>query len=722
MSKHKRRLINGSPNNLLNDVLRVFANNSQQSFNYKQVAAQLNINDKSNRQLLNIMLDDLLKSSAIFEEKRGKFRINPSMVKFHSTQKSYITGKVDMKNTGKAYIISDELAEDVEIAASNTNRALNGDIVKVFIFPKRKSRRTEGEIIEIVERAKTKFVGIVKTYPKFAFLIPDNTSMPVDIFIPLENLKKAKDGEKAIAEIIDWPENSKNPFGKILDVLGMPGDNNVEMNSILAEFDFPLSFPKNVEDDAEKIPAEIPASEIKNRRDFRKITTFTVDPEDAKDFDDALSIQWLDYGKIEVGVHIADVGYYVKEGSPLDKEAYDRGTSIYLVDRVVPMLPERLSNGVCSLSPHTDKLCFSAVFVMNEKAEISEQWFGKTIINSNRRFNYEEVQQIIEKGEGEFSKEILTLNKLAVVLRNLRFKDGSIAFETTEVKFRLDENGKPLGVYIKENKDSNKLIEDFMLLANRKVAEIIGKPGDQNKNPKTFVYRIHDEPNPEKLTTFTAFVAKLGYKLRTQSRKSTIDSLNKLLDDVNGKGEQNMVESLAVRTMAKAVYSTTNIGHYGLSFKFYTHFTSPIRRYPDLMVHRLLFDYLNGKPSVSKDTYEDYCKHSSEMEKKAADAERASVKYKQVEFMQDKVGKEFDAVISGVSKWGIFVEIKENKCEGLVSLRDMEDDYYYLDEENYCVIGQRYNKIYKLGDDVRIIVKRANLAKKQLDFTFAEAL
>ncbi len=720
MSKLNRKQSNGSPNNLLNDVLRVFANNPQQSFNYKQVAAQLNINDRSNRQLMNIMLEDLVKSSAIFEEKRGKFRINPAMVKFHSTQKSYITGKVDMKNSGKAYIISDELAEDVEIAPNNTNRALNGDIVKVFIFPKRKSRRTEGEIIEIVERAKTKFVGIVKVYPKFAFLIPDTGSMPVDIFIPLENIKKAKDGEKAIAEIIDWPENSKNPFGKITDVLGRPGDNNVEMNSILAEFDFPLSFPKNVEADAERIPAEVPASEIKNRRDFRKITTFTVDPEDAKDFDDALSIQWLPNGKIEVGVHIADVSYYVKEGSPLDKEAYDRGTSIYLVDRVVPMLPERLSNGVCSLSPHTDKLCFSAVFEMNEKAEISDQWFGKTIINSARRFNYEEVQQIIENGEGELSKEILTLNKLAVILRNLRFKDGSIAFETTEVKFRLDENGKPLGVYIKENKDSNKLIEDFMLLANRKVAEMIGKPGDQNKNPKTFVYRIHDEPNPEKLSTFTAFVAKLGYKLKIQSRKSTIDSLNKLLEDVNGKGEQNMVESLAVRTMAKAIYSTNNIGHYGLSFKYYTHFTSPIRRYPDLLVHRLLFDYLNAKPSVSKDVYEDLCKHSSEMEKKAAEAERASVKYKQVEFMQDKVGKDFDAVISGVSKWGIFVEIKENKCEGLVSLRDMDDDYYYLDEENYCVIGQRHNKIYKLGDNVRITVKKANLAKKQLDFVFAE--
>jgi ribonuclease R len=720
MPKNTKKQSGGGPNNLLNDILKVFANNPHLSLNYKQVAAKLNINDRSNRQLLNIMLEDLIKSSAIQEEKRGKYRINPEMVKFYSTQKTYITGRVDMKNTGKAYIISDEVPEDVEIAPNNTNRALNGDIVKVYIFPKRKGRRSEGEVVEIIERSKTKFVGIVKVSAKFAFLLPDTSSMPVDIFIPLENLNKAKDGEKAIAEIIDWPENSKNPFGKIIDVLGKPGDHNVEMNSILAEFDFPLSFPKNVEAEAESIPAEIPKKEIEKRRDFRPITTFTIDPEDAKDFDDALSIRWLPDGKIEVGVHIADVSYYIKEGSVLDQEAYLRGTSIYMVDRVIPMLPERLSNGVCSLSPDTDKLCFSAVFTMNEKAEISEQWFGKTIINSNRRFNYEEVQQIIENGSGELSNEILTLNKLAVLLRNERFKNGSIAFETTEVKFRLDDKGKPLGVYIKEIKDSNKLIEDFMLLANRKVAELIGKPGEQNKNPKTFVYRIHDEPNPEKLSIFSTFVAKLGYKIRTQSRKSTIDSLNKLLEDVVGKGEQNMIESLAIRTMAKAYYSTNNIGHYGLSFTYYTHFTSPIRRYPDLLVHRLLFEYLNGKPSVGKEVYEDKCKHSSEMEKKAADAERASVKYKQVEFLQDKIGVEFEGVISGVSKWGIFVEIKENMCEGMVSLRDMEDDYYYLDEDNYCVIGQRYNKIYKLGDNVKIIVKRANLSRKQLDFSFSE--
>ena len=701
-------------NKLVNDILALFAENPSQSFNYKQISAKLFANDKSNNQLLTILLADLVARDAIKELKKGKFQINPSLVKFHHT-KSYITGKIDMKSTGKAYLISADLTDDVLIMPNNTNRALNGDLVKVFIFPQRKNRKTEGEVVEIIERAKTKFVGILQLSERFAFVVPDNTSMPVDIFIPKDNLNKAKNNEKVLVEITDWPKNAKNPFGNIVHVLGKPGDNNVEMNSILAEFGFPLSFPKGVEKAAEQMLNTIPNEEISKRRDFRDTITFTIDPEDAKDFDDALSISFLPNGNYEVGVHIADVAYYVTQGDLIDQEAYERGTSIYLVDRVIPMLPEHLSNGLCSLSPHTDKLCFSAVFELNEKAEIINQWFGKTIINSNRRFNYEEAQKIIESGEGDYAKEMLKLNQLATLLREERFKNGSIAFETTEVKFKLDDKGKPISVYVKEYKDSNKLIEDFMLLANRKVAAFIGKKQDANAI-KTFVYRVHDEPNPEKLNTFNEFVGKLGYKMKINNRKNVIDSLNKLLHDVTGKGEQNMIENLAIRTMAKAYYTTNNIGHYGLSFDFYTHFTSPIRRYPDLMVHRLLYAYLNNGSSANKTEYEDKCKHSSDMEKLAADAERASIKYKQVEFLIDKIGQTFDGVISGVSKWGIFVEIKDNKCEGMISLRDMEDDFYYLDEENYCVIGQRNGTKYKLGDEIKIKVKRANLSRKQLDF------
>ncbi len=714
---HKKKKQKNTQNPLINDILKVFADNPTQSFNYKQLASRLNISDSGNKQLLNVILTDLVSKGSLNELKRGKYQINPALVKFHGSAKSYITGVIDMKPTGKAFLISAEVGEDIVIAPNNTNRALNGDKVKVYIFPARKGRRTEGEVIEIIERAKTRFVGILQSSGKFAFLVPDNASMPVDIFIPKENLNGAKDGEKVMAEITDWPERAKNPFGNIIHILGKPGDNNVEMNSILAEYGFPLAFPEEVIKDAGKIPGTITEKEISSRRDFRNVVTITIDPEDAKDFDDALSILWLPNGNYEVGVHIADVSHYVKPSGPVDEEAYQRGTSVYLVDRVIPMLPENLSNELCSLSPHTDKLCFSAVFELNEKAEILNQWFGKTIINSSRRFNYEEAQSVIETGEGDYAKEVLKLNQLSTLLREERFKNGSIAFETTEVKFKLDEKGKPLSVYVREYKDSNKLIEDFMLLANRKVAEFIGA---NKKEAKTFVYRVHDEPNPEKLGTFTEFVSKLGYRMKTSSRKSTIDSFNKLLSDVTGKGEQNMIENLAIRTMAKAYYTTNNIGHYGLTFDFYTHFTSPIRRYPDLMVHRLLFDYLNKQPSANKELYEDKCKHSSNMEKLAADAERASVKYKQVEFLMDKVGQTFEGVISGVSKWGLFVELAENKCEGMVSLRNMEDDYYYLDEENYCVIGQRSGNTYKLGDKVNVIVKRADLSKKQLDFELVE--
>jgi ribonuclease R len=586
----------------------------------------------------------------------------------------------------------------------------------VHLFPKRKNRKQEGVIVEIVERAKKQFVGIVHVSKRFAFLVPDSQLINVDIYIPLTALKGAKHGQKAVALITEWPEKATNPIGEIIHVLGQPGDNNVEMNAILAEFDFPLEFPKAAEAEAKKIKNEVAPEEIARRRDFRNIWTCTIDPVDAKDFDDALSLQKLPDGNWEVGVHIADVSHYVTPGSAIDTEAYERGTSIYLVDRTIPMLPEQLSNLVCSLRPDEEKLCFSAVFKMNNKAEILDEWFGRTVIKSNRRYAYEEVQVMIEGADGDFKDELMTLHSLSSKLREERFKKGSIAFKSQEVKFKLDENGKPIGVMIKEQKEANYLIEDFMLLANRRVAERIATRKNKEGEAKTFVYRIHDEPNPEKLVRFSEFLKKLGYGFQTSSRRSITTSFNSLFEQILGKGEENMIETIAIRTMARAEYTTTNIGHYGLSFRYYTHFTSPIRRYPDLMVHRLLQRYLDDKPSVSRDEYEEKCKHSSDMERRAMEAERASVKYKQAEYLMDRIGEEFDGLISGVSKWGIFVELVESKCEGMVSLRLMNDDFYYLDEENYRIIGQRWGKVYRLGDKIRIKVKKIDLQKKQMDF------
>jgi len=714
MTKKKQNNPDLTKNAFVNQVFSFFSERPTSSFNYRQTASQLGITDKREKEQVRKAIEELTIQGSLIETNRGKYKLNPQLIAA-VTKANTLTGIVDMKSTGKAYVTTPDLPEDIFIAAGNTHHALNGDKVKVHLFPKRKDRKPEGMIVEIVERARKQFVGIIHVSKRFAFLVPDSASIPVDIYIPLGATKGARDGQKVVARISEWPEQATNPIGEIIHVLGEPGDNNVEMNSILAEFDFPLKFPKAAEDEAKKIKNEVPEAEIKKRRDFRNTWTCTIDPADAKDFDDALSLQKLPNGTWEVGVHIADVSHYVRPGSAIDSEAYDRGTSIYLVDRTIPMLPEQLSNLVCSLRPAEDKLCYSAVFNMNDKAEVLSEWFGRTVINSNRRYAYEEVQAILEGADGDYKEELQVLHKLASKLREDRFRKGAIAFKSQEVKFKLDDKGKPVGVMIKEQKEANWLIEDFMLLANRRVAQKIGDRKG-NGEAKTFVYRVHDEPNPDKLANFSEFLKKLGYKFQTGSRKSISTSFNQLFDKIIGKGEENMIETIAVRTMMRAEYSTQNIGHYGLAFSFYTHFTSPIRRYPDLMVHRLLNRYLEGKPSVDREEYEEYCVHSSEMERKAMEAERASIKYKQAEYLLDKIGQEFDGLISGVSKWGIFVELTESKCEGMIPLRNMNDDFYYLDDENYRIIGQRTGMIYRLGDSIRIRVKKIDLQKKQMDF------
>ena len=707
-------------NSYIKSLLKIFAKNPFEALNYKQVASRMGAFDKGSRKMIADTILSLAEEKILIEERKGKYKIDPKYINDDLLPQNYVIGTIDMKQTGKAYVIpNNDTMEDIMISANNTRHALHGDTVKVLLFPARRMHKQEGQVVEIIQRAKTRFVGRIQLQSHFAFLIPDNKSMAVDIFIPLENLCNARNGDKALVEMTEWPKHLNNPVGKVVQVLGKPGDNNVEMQSILAEFDFPLSFPKEVEKAADKITMDIPDEEIARRKDFRNITTFTIDPADAKDFDDALSIRKLDNGNYEVGVHIADVSHYVIENGAIDYEAYNRGTSVYLVDRTIPMLPERLCNGVCSLRPNEDKLCFSAVFEMNNDAVVINKWFGKTVINSDRRFSYEEAQAVIETGQGDLSEEILKLNAMATILREQRYKDGAINFDTKEVKFILDNNAKPIGVYTKEAKEANFLIEEFMLLANKSVAEHIGKVKERKK-AKTFVYRVHDEPNPEKLGTFVQFVAKLGYKIKTTSRKTLADSFNKLFVDIEGKGEQNMIDSIAIRTMSKAYYSTDNIGHYGLGFPYYTHFTSPIRRYPDLMVHRLLQSYLNNGSSANIEFCEEQCKHSSLMERKAAEAERTSVKYKQAEFLADKIGQVFPALISGVSKWGIYAEIEENKCEGMISLGTLQDDYYYLDEDNYQVIGRRYGRQYKLGDSIKIKVLRVDMEKKQMDFALIE--
>nr|MBP7039260.1 ribonuclease R [Bacteroidales bacterium] len=599
----------------------------------------------------------------------------------------YLTGTVDMTRMGYGYIISDEIEDDVFVAARNLNTALHGDKVKVWLYARKKGSRPEGEVVEILERWKSSFVGTLEVMPGFAFLIPDNKNMPFDIFIPASALKGGKQGQKAVARITEWKRNSKNPVGEIVTVLGEPGLHSTEMHAILAEYELPYAFTEEVEKDAASINGMITEKDIRERKDFRDVPTFTIDPEDAKDFDDALSLRKLENGNWEAGIHIADVTYYVKPGSLTEEEARQRATSVYLVDRVVPMLPERLSNDICSLRPGEDKLCFSAVFELNEKAEVQNEWFGRTVINSDRRFSYGEAQLVIDTGEGDMKDQLLLLHDLAQKLRSKRFAYGAFSFEREEVQFELDENGKPLGVKFRDMGTANQLIEEFMLLANRRVAEYVGK----KLRGRTFVYRVHDKPDPEKISNFRAFITRFGYKL-TSDEKNLPKAMNRLMKEVAGRSEQNIIETIALRAMAKAVYSTDNIGHYGLAFKHYTHFTSPIRRYPDMMVHRLLTAYLNHDDPGNKEKIEKHCQHSSKMERLAAEAERASIKYKQVEFMSERIGQVFDGVISGVTEWGIYVEIIENQCEGMVSIRDLHDDYYEYDEENYCIRGKSTGK------------------------------
>ena len=708
--KKKRAGTTFNKKNLKKEILTVFYDNPQQTYNYKQLAQAAGIKDPEIIRLVNVVLDELNEGEKIEQVQRGKFKLR--------SRSGYITGRVELQPQGFAFIDSEEADEPVLVSQDNLNHAMAGDLVKVYLYARRKRHQLEGEVAEILERAKSNFVGVIERSRNFAFMVPVG-KVGFDMFIPLEKLNGAQNGQKVVGRITEWPAKAKNPFGEVIEILGNVGENETEMHAILAEFELPLRFPEKVLKAAEKIPLDIPAGETASRRDVRGVTTFTIDPEDAKDFDDALSLRKLDDDLWEVGVHIADVSYYVEPGSILDEEAYERATSVYLVDRVVPMLPEKLSNGVCSLRPHEDKLCFSAIFKMNGDAKVLEQWFGRTVIHSNRRFTYDEAQQIIETGEGDYKEEVLKMNELAQILRQKRFKQGSISFERVEVKFKIDEAGKPLSVYFKEARESNMLVEEFMLLANKKVAEFAGKvPGKQQ--PKTFVYRVHDKPDPEKLDNFNHFIKKFGYDILTTNPKVISKSLNSLMDKIKGKSEQNVIETLAIRSMAKAEYSTRNIGHYGLNFDHYTHFTSPIRRYPDVMVHRLLDRYLAGGRSANAQKFEECCKHSTEMEIRAATAERTSIKYKQVEFMKDKIGEIFPGVISGVTDWGIYVELEENKCEGMVSIRDLDDDFYIFDEKNYCLVGRHSKRTYQLGESVKVEIVRANLERKQLDFKLVE--
>ena len=720
MSKKPKKLGN-KPKDFTAQIFKILSREPSKSFNYKQIAAVLELSDTKSRNEIIRDLKILKAQDKIHETEIGKYQI--------ISKAEYYEGIIDMTSRKTGYFVCDELEDDVFVPFINLNHALDGDKVKAYIYNRRSSRKPEAEVLEILERKKSEFVGVIDIQKNFAFVTTANAKMYTDIFIPKNKIGDAEHGDVVLVTLEDWPKKADSPFGSVIKVLGKPGEHNTEIHAILAEYGLPYDFPIEVEAYANKIDTSITEEEIKKRRDMRDVLTFTIDPKDAKDFDDALSFQILENGNYEIGVHIADVSHYLQEGTILDDEAYKRATSVYLVDRVVPMLPEVLSNFACSLRPHEEKYTFSAVFQLNNKAEVVDAWFGRTVTYSDQRFAYEEAQSIIETKSDVILAEIsltgseyivpkpivdatLKMDELAKILRRKRMAAGAISFDKVEVKFNLNEEAEPIGVYFKQSKDANHLIEEFMLLANRKVAEFIGK------QKKTFIYRIHDEPNEDKLINLQTVIAKFGYSINFRSKKDISNSLNNLLEEVQGKKEQNLVDTLTIRSMSKAAYSTENIGHYGLAFDYYSHFTSPIRRYPDVMAHRLLQFYIDGGKSVSEDEYEEKCVHSSQMEGLAAQAERDSVKYMQVKYMQDHKDEEFLGVISGVTEWGIYVEIIENKCEGMVRIREIRDDYYTFDDKQYALIGEVSKNILQLGDEIYVKVKNADLVKKQLDFNY----
>lgn len=682
------------------------------TFNYKQVAHAIDATTPINQRAVALYLAELAFDGDILETAPGRYKA--------PTRSSYATGTFIRRSNGKNSVIIDDDDEAIFVAERNSMHALNGDRVSVTIAARRRGAEPEAEVVEIIERKPQVFIGTLKVDKHFAYLLTDSKYLASDIFIPKSKLKGGETGDKAVVRITEWTDDTKNPKGEVVDILGKKGENDAEINAIMAEFGLPYIYPESVDKAAQRIDAGITPEVVAQRLDMRDVTTFTIDPKDAKDFDDALSIRRLKDGKWEIGVHIADVTHYVKPDTIIDKEAQKRATSVYLVDRVVPMLPEHLSNGICSLRPDEDKLTFSCIFKMDDNGKVLDSNITRTVTRSNRRFTYEEAQDVIETGKGDYAEELTTLDRLAKILRKERYEEGSVEFDRMEVRFDIDENGHPTGVYFKESKDANKLIEEFMLLANKTVAQAIGMPQGKKK-PKAFVYRVHDMPDPGKLSDLSTLSRTFGYKVKSSGSPREVNkSINRMLADVKGKGEENFLSTLAIRSMAKAIYTTTNIGHYGLGFDYYTHFTSPIRRYPDMMVHRLLEKYLAGGRTVNAEKLEMLCKHSSDMEQLAANAERASIKYKQVEYMNDHLGEEYEGVISGVTEWGLYVEINENKCEGLVPVRDLADDFYDLDEKNYCLVGRRHNHRYRLGDNIKVRVARANLDKKQLDFAIVD--